>query len=95
MNSHVSYISDVDECQQAGGLYGHHCHSNTRCVNVFGGYVCQCLPGYTRRDKFSCVEVTDSDFTTTKILECYYTKGYVPSIDCFMIKRVNAHRQLL
>lgn len=51
-------VPDVDECVEAGGLFGHHCHSNTRCVNVVGGYVCQCLPGYTRRDKFNCVEVS-------------------------------------
>lgn len=50
-------FADVDECQQAGGLYGHHCHSNTRCVNVLGSYVCQCLDGYARRDKFNCAEV--------------------------------------
>ncbi|XP_037967933.2 protein kinase C-binding protein NELL1 isoform X2 [Plutella xylostella] len=55
---------DVDECQQAGGLYGHHCHSNTRCVNVVGSYVCQCLPGYARRDKFNCVEVDECSAET-------------------------------
>ncbi|XP_076060602.1 protein kinase C-binding protein NELL1-like isoform X1 [Oratosquilla oratoria] len=34
---------DVDEC--ALGL--HHCHSASRCVNMPGWYMCQCLPGYT------------------------------------------------
>lgn len=53
----MCFVLDVDECQVAGDVNGHHCHSNTRCVNVVGGYVCQCLSGYTRRDKFNCVEV--------------------------------------
>lgn len=56
--NHHFFCLDVDECQEAGDVNGHHCHSNTRCVNVVGGYVCQCLLGYTRRDKFNCVEVS-------------------------------------
>ncbi|XP_052873362.1 protein kinase C-binding protein NELL1-like [Anopheles cruzii] len=50
---------DVDECAQQGGLNGNHCHLNTRCVNTFGAYVCECLPGYRRQDKFNCVEVDE------------------------------------
>lgn len=63
-------FTDVDECQEAGGLNGHHCHSNTRCVNVVGGYVCQCLPGYTRRDKFNCVEVNFEENCSPQRLFC-------------------------
>lgn len=47
---------DVDECKQPGGSEGHHCNANTRCVNVPGSYVCECLPGYHRVDKFNCAE---------------------------------------
>ncbi|VVC89806.1 unnamed protein product [Leptidea sinapis] len=68
---------DVDECQQAGGLYGHHCHSNTRCVNVVGGYVCQCLTGYSRRDKFNCVECSNTPGSyTCRCAEGYSGDGY-------------------
>ncbi|KAG8224795.1 hypothetical protein J437_LFUL002240 [Ladona fulva] len=48
--------SDIDECLEEGGLHGHHCHSNTRCVNVPGSYICDCLPGYKRVDRFNCAE---------------------------------------
>ncbi|XP_050097481.1 protein kinase C-binding protein NELL1-like isoform X2 [Anopheles aquasalis] len=50
---------DVDECTQQGGLNGNHCHLNTRCVNTFGSYECECLPGYRRQDKFNCVELDE------------------------------------
>lgn len=51
--------ADVDECQNEGGLDGHHCHSNTKCVNTIGGYECQCLPGHRRLDRFNCVEIDE------------------------------------
>lgn len=63
----MEYI-DVDECQSEGGLEGHHCHSNTRCVNTPGSYVCQCLEGYRRVDKFNCAEV---DECTTGSHRCH------------------------
>ncbi|XP_041785845.1 protein kinase C-binding protein NELL2-like isoform X5 [Anopheles merus] len=50
---------DVDECTQQGGLNGNHCHLNTRCVNTFGSYICECLPGYRRQDKFNCIEMDE------------------------------------
>lgn len=50
---------DVDECKQQGGLDGHHCQSNTKCVNTPGSYVCECLPGYRRIDKFNCAELDE------------------------------------
>ncbi|XP_031339146.1 protein kinase C-binding protein NELL1-like isoform X5 [Photinus pyralis] len=50
---------NIDECQQEGGLEGHHCHQNTRCVNTVGSYVCECLPGYRRIDKFNCAEIDE------------------------------------
>lgn len=49
----------MDECQHEGDLNGHHCHSNTRCVNTPGSYICECLPGYRRVDKFNCAEVDE------------------------------------
>jgi hypothetical protein len=52
-------ILDIDECAQKGGLNGNHCHSNTRCVNTFGSYVCECLPGYRSYDKFNCIEIDE------------------------------------
>nr|CAJ2313428.1 protein kinase C-binding protein NELL1-like [Metisa plana] len=69
---------DVDECQREGGWDGHHCHTNTRCVNVVGGYVCRCLPGYSRRDKFNCIEVdecTSSSHQCHAAAECTNTPG--------------------
>lgn len=48
-------ILDIDECQREGGHDGHHCRDNTICVNLPGDYVCECLPGYRRADKFNCV----------------------------------------
>ncbi|XP_075212261.1 protein kinase C-binding protein NELL2-like isoform X2 [Lycorma delicatula] len=53
------FCPDVDECRNEGGLDGHHCHSNTKCVNTIGGYECQCLPGHRRLDRFNCVEIDE------------------------------------
>lgn len=50
---------DIDECQQEGGREGHHCHSNTRCVNTPGSYECHCLDGYVRVDRFNCAELDE------------------------------------
>lgn len=61
-NIHLIYFfsSDIDECAQQGDPYGNHCHlKNTRCVNMNGSYICECLPGYRRIDKFSCAEVDE------------------------------------
>lgn len=55
----VTISLDVDECQQSGGETGHYCHSHTKCVNSFGSYTCECLPGYRRLDKFNCVELDE------------------------------------
>ncbi|KAJ8947183.1 hypothetical protein NQ318_015529 [Aromia moschata] len=49
-------LVDIDECEREGGLEGHHCNQNTRCVNTIGSYVCECLPGYRQVDKFNCIE---------------------------------------
>lgn len=54
----ISYI-DIDECAQQGGLNGNHCHLNTKCKNIFGSYVCECLPGYRTLDKFNCIEIDE------------------------------------
>ena len=50
----VLVYSDRDECSQRGGRHGHHCHSNTVCVNTPGSFECQCLPGFSRIDQFTC-----------------------------------------
>lgn len=50
---------DTDECLEEGGLNGHHCHLNTKCVNTIGSYVCECLPGYKRVNKFNCAELDE------------------------------------
>uniref|UniRef100_A0A182MN14 EGF-like domain-containing protein n=1 Tax=Anopheles culicifacies TaxID=139723 RepID=A0A182MN14_9DIPT len=55
----IDQNKNVDECTQQGGLNGNHCHLNTRCVNTFGSYICECLPGYRRQDKFNCVEMDE------------------------------------
>lgn len=52
-------MTDINECQQEGGLEGHHCHQNTRCVNTPGSYTCECLAGYRRVDKFNCAELDE------------------------------------
>jgi len=36
--------TDVDECTWRAG---HGCHGNSTCVNVVGGYRCNCLPTFT------------------------------------------------
>uniref|UniRef100_A0A1B6DC00 Protein kinase C-binding protein NELL2 n=1 Tax=Clastoptera arizonana TaxID=38151 RepID=A0A1B6DC00_9HEMI len=53
------FCPDVNECLNKGGENGHHCHSNTRCVNTFGGYECECLPGHRRLDRYNCVEIDE------------------------------------
>lgn len=52
-------LKDANECLERGGERGHHCNMNTRCVNVYGSYKCECLPGYVRSDKWNCVEVNE------------------------------------
>lgn len=74
----VCIISDIDECQQEGGLNGHHCHSNTKCVNTVGSYVCECLPGYRRVDKFNCAEIDEcssGDHKCDVHADCINTQG--------------------
>ncbi|XP_035919925.1 protein kinase C-binding protein NELL1-like isoform X4 [Anopheles stephensi] len=69
---------DVDECTQQGGLNGNHCHLNTRCVNTFGSYICECLPGYRRQDKFNCVEMDEcksGDHNCHENADCINTLG--------------------
>uniref|UniRef100_A0A336MBC7 CSON008848 protein n=1 Tax=Culicoides sonorensis TaxID=179676 RepID=A0A336MBC7_CULSO len=52
-------VKDIDECAQRGGEGGNHCHLNTRCKNTIGSYICECLPGYRRLDKFNCIEIDE------------------------------------
>ncbi|CAH1159443.1 unnamed protein product [Phaedon cochleariae] len=72
------FCPDVDECQQEGGLEGHHCHQNTKCVNTPGSYICECLPGYRRIDKFNCAELDEcssGEHNCDVNAECINTKG--------------------
>ncbi|KAM9460559.1 protein kinase C-binding protein NELL1-like isoform 2-T2 [Clarias gariepinus] len=47
-----TYCEDVDECS----TQMHYCQANTVCVNLPGGHRCDCLPGFSRVDDFSCTE---------------------------------------
>ncbi|VEN49858.1 unnamed protein product [Callosobruchus maculatus] len=53
------FCPDIDECAMEGGEVGHHCHSNTVCVNTVGSYRCDCPEGYEQVDKFGCAEVDE------------------------------------
>lgn len=71
-------FTDVDECQHEGDLNGHHCHSNTKCVNTPGSYECECLPGYKQVDKFNCAEVDECSTNAHNCdpnAECINTPG--------------------
>ncbi|XP_072322792.1 protein kinase C-binding protein NELL1-like isoform X3 [Scyliorhinus torazame] len=46
----AAHCEDKDEC--ANGT--HYCHAYTVCVNLPGAYHCDCRPGYTRVDDYSC-----------------------------------------
>ncbi|XP_058832654.1 protein kinase C-binding protein NELL2-like isoform X2 [Topomyia yanbarensis] len=77
-NEVVQSKEDIDECAQQGGLNGNHCHLNTRCVNTFGSYVCECLPGYRQLDKFNCVEVDEcksGEHSCHQHADCINTAG--------------------
>ena len=51
----VHTFADIDECQEIGGKYGHHCHGNMKCVNTVGSYKCTCLSGHSQsEDDQSC-----------------------------------------
>ncbi|XP_055600830.1 protein kinase C-binding protein NELL1-like isoform X1 [Uranotaenia lowii] len=77
-NEVVEPPPDINECDQQGGLNGNHCHLNTRCVNTFGSYVCECLPGYQRQDKFNCVELDEcksGEHSCHQQADCINTAG--------------------
>ncbi|XP_021709168.1 protein NEL isoform X2 [Aedes aegypti] len=77
-NEVVQSREDIDECAQQGGLNGNHCHLNTRCVNTFGSYVCECLPGYRQLDKFNCIEVDEcksGEHSCHQHADCINTAG--------------------
>lgn len=70
VHSHLCALlsfADINECLERGGENGHHCNSNTKCVNVYGSYECECLDGYIRSDKWNCVEINEC---TTGQHEC-------------------------
>ncbi|XP_049825939.1 protein kinase C-binding protein NELL2-like isoform X2 [Aethina tumida] len=77
-DSCCKFCPDIDECKQEGGLEGHHCNHNTRCVNTPGSYKCECLEGYRPVDKFNCVE--EDECSTSKHrcdenADCINTQG--------------------
>ncbi|CAG9836101.1 unnamed protein product [Diabrotica balteata] len=79
------FCPDIDECQQEGGLYGHHCHQNTKCVNTPGSYVCECLSGYRRIDKFNCAELDEcstGEHNCDVNAECINTQGTICRQKC-------------
>lgn len=41
---------DTDECVQSGTV----CHTNALCNDTDGGFVCQCLPGFTGDGNTTC-----------------------------------------
>ncbi|XP_035662918.1 protein kinase C-binding protein NELL2-like isoform X2 [Branchiostoma floridae] len=49
-------IKDVDECASIGSPYSHSCGDNTRCVNLPGSYICECLPGYKQLTEHKCTD---------------------------------------
>lgn len=53
-NIRYIFFSDVDECLEIGGKYGHHCQKDQRCVNTIGAYNCSCLSGHFLTDNHSC-----------------------------------------
>lgn len=46
----LCFSTDIDECS----TQMHYCQSNTMCVNLPGSHHCDCLPGFTRVDEYSC-----------------------------------------
>lgn len=45
----VHFFIDVDECG-----FVNDCKPNSRCLNVHGGYNCDCKDGYTGDGKSNC-----------------------------------------
>lgn len=74
----LNIILDTNECLERGGEKGHHCNMNTKCVNVYGSYKCECLQGYAESDKWNCVEI-DECATNTHLCDnnaiCTNTAG--------------------
>lgn len=46
---YVYFLADVDECG-----FVNDCKVNSRCVNIQGGYNCECKEGYTGDGKSNC-----------------------------------------
>ncbi|KAJ8986084.1 hypothetical protein NQ317_003379 [Molorchus minor] len=78
VSNRILAVLDIDECRQEGGLEGHHCNQNTKCLNTHGSYTCECLPGYRRVDKFNCAELDEcssGEHNCDVNAECINTKG--------------------
>ena len=58
--------ADIDECATEGGKFGHHCHSNTVCVNTVGSYQCQCHAGHNRLDAYTCEGTETSQHSSAR-----------------------------
>lgn len=63
-------FADINECELAGGHHGHHCHSNTECINTVGSYYCQCLPGFEQTDSYTCQGMLISYVGATTQIDC-------------------------
>ncbi|XP_072458163.1 adhesion G protein-coupled receptor E1 isoform X9 [Notamacropus eugenii] len=58
--------TDVDECSQSS----HPCGPNTNCTNIFGGYTCSCLPGFSSAHGNSWIPGRTGPFQCTDVDEC-------------------------
>jgi fibulin 1/2 len=66
-------LQDLNECLQNNGG----CHSKAKCTNRFGGFNCNCLPGYSGNG-YNCVDIDECLANTHKCHErasCNNTDG--------------------
>ena len=66
-------ISDIDECLEEGGRYGHHCHKDQQCENTIGSYNCTCLSGHVISDDHSCASLSRASVAyvpVTSVIKC-------------------------
>eukprot|EP01026_Neomeris_dumetosa_P023474 TRINITY_DN1994_c0_g1_i3.p1 TRINITY_DN1994_c0_g1~~TRINITY_DN1994_c0_g1_i3.p1 ORF type:complete len:669 (-),score=41.36 TRINITY_DN1994_c0_g1_i3:312-2318(-) len=64
-----------NDCQNPNTL----CPENTKCIDTFRGYTCQCLDGYTQSDDLTCMDIDEciSQNTTHPVCDqvCINTPG--------------------
>ncbi|RWS14041.1 fibrillin-2-like isoform X2 [Dinothrombium tinctorium] len=52
----IRYCEDVDECADPARFP---CRRDEECVNTFGAYYCQCLPGFYKDRNNRCVDINE------------------------------------